>query len=163
MKTTTRHASLLAALLAALTLTACSDTAQKKKQSCTPGEASCACTDNGGCNDGLECSNNVCTTPGGTQTGLTISANGARSCEVLFAEGAGVKVLGATYGDGVTGALRRQAPKVALAFSRTTDADFAGGSVQVQLSGDASALSVSQTKCYDADSKLIDGASVSLN
>ncbi len=126
---------------------------------CPPGTDGCPCAA-GACEGELVCREGTCAPP--VQQGLAIADAAARSCEVLFREGAGIAVLGATYDEGVEGFLIREAPSAALAFLRTADAPFEVGSVQLQLDGDAAALSIVRARCFDARGAELAGDGVTL-
>ena len=95
-------------------------------------------------------------------SGLSVSSDTARSCEILIEEKAG-KVLGATYGEGVKGALRRQAPNVAIAISASSDAAFPASVASIQIEGgDAGSVSIKEARCFDAEGAEISDAEVTL-
>lgn len=122
---------------------------------CIAGEAGCACAA-GACSDGLECTMDVCVEPGTSSAGLTIGNPDARSCELLFEQGAS-ELVSATYGAETTGALRHRAPRVALALTRTSDTAFAADSVSLGLRGEVSGLTLSSSRCFGADGGVVDG------
>ena len=126
---------------------------------CTAGEVGCECLADSTCNGTAVCNSGMC--EGATVSGLVIQASGARACEILFAE-SGATFLGATYGEGVQGAFRRQAPRVALALSASGDADFPASVASLQLDGASDAISIESVKCWGADQAVIDGASATL-
>lgn len=128
--------------------------------SCTAGEAGCACDADGGCADGSMCSGGMCVAV--ASSGLSVSSDTARSCEILIEEKAG-KVLGATYGEGVKGALRRQAPNVAIAISASSDAAFPASVANIQIEGgDAGSVSIKEARCFDTEGAEISDAEVTL-
>ncbi len=127
---------------------------------CTEGQVDCSCDAQGACADGAVCSGGMCV--GATTSGLTLSAAGARSCEVLLTEGAS-RVLGASYAEGVEGAWRKRAPRIAIAISQTADADMPASAISLQLQGEASGVTVSSVSCFDAQGGAIDGASAALD
>ncbi len=125
---------------------------------CVAGQVGCACTSASTCGDGAVCEEGMCV--GVAVSGLTISSELARSCEVLLLE-SGSEILGATYADGVQGAWRKRAPNVALALSQTSDATLPAGTASLQISGDPSGLSIQEVSCFDAQGVRIDGVTAS--
>ena len=126
---------------------------------CSPGEMNCVCKADGSCDGGAVCSADLCV--GATLRGLSIDAQGARSCEIMLKESGDAKVLGATYSDGISGALRRQAPNVAVALAAEADADLPGSTAQVQIDSDSEGVSVESVRCFDNEGAVIDGAQAS--
>lgn len=104
--------------------------------------------------------NNNCT-PGAPGCGVAgqVSDPAARSCEVVLRE-TGATIQGATFGAGVTGQLRRQAPNVALAFVRDADAPFEGAPVALQVDGAADGFTVRSVTCFDNTGAALEGAEV---
>ena len=126
---------------------------------CTAGEVGCACDADGGCAEGAACSGGMCV--GAATSGLSVSSDLARSCEILLEEKGG-KVLGATYGEGVKGALRRQSPNVAIAISASSDAAFPASVASIQIEGDATTVGVKEARCFGAAGDEIGDAEVTL-
>ncbi|MCB9731810.1 MAG: hypothetical protein H6745_04150 [Deltaproteobacteria bacterium] len=122
-----------------------------------PGTAGCACRGDGGCDTGLACVANVCQVAS-EPTGLVLPA-GARGCEILLSEGAGAAVSEVRFADSVRGTFIREAPRVAIAVTATSDADFADGAVEVVGTG---APTVTSSTCVDAAGTVLPGASVVL-
>jgi hypothetical protein len=145
----------LLVLLAALLLTACPGV-----KSCPPGSNACACTENV-CDTGLVClPNNTC--GAAVAAGLGVSDAAARGCEVLLTEQAGTTVAAVIFGDGVVGTFVREAPKVAVSFVASADAQLPAAGISLALSGPASGLVVSKAACVDAKGAKLPAASVSL-
>ena len=165
MKTSNLVSTLLIASFALFT-SACSgceateeNNTTENNTECTAGEVGCACLADSTCNGTAVCNSGMC--EGATVSGLVVQASGARACEILLTE-SGATFLGATYGDGVQGAFRRQAPRVALALSASGDADFPASVASLQLDGASDAVSIASVKCWGADQAVIDGASATL-
>jgi hypothetical protein len=135
------------------------NTTPNNTTNCTAGEVGCACDADGGCAEGAACSGGMCV--GAATSGLSVSSDLARSCEILLEEKGG-KVLGATYGEGLKGALRRQSPNVAIAISASSDAAFPASVASIQIEGDASSVSVKEARCFDAAGEEIGDAEVTL-
>ncbi len=104
--------------------------------------------------------NNNCT-PGEPGCGVAgqVSDPAARSCEVVLRE-TGATIQGATFGEGVTGQVRRQAPNVAVAFVRNADAPFEGAPVALQVDGAADGFTVRSVTCFDNTGAALAGAEV---
>ncbi len=127
---------------------------------CVAGAAGCACTMDGTCDGDAMCVNNLC--EGAQSSGLTITSDAARSCEIMLTESEGGRVLGATYAEGVKGSWRRRAPNVALALTRTDDAAFPASSASIQFAEGGTLPTVGKVRCFDAEGAEIDGASATL-
>lgn len=126
---------------------------------CEDGEVGCACLDDGSCGAGAACQNDVCV--GATVSGLVVSSDDARSCEIMLTEREGSQVIGATYGEQVKGAYRRQAPSVALAVSHTSDEAFPQPLATIQVNGSKSGVEIKSVRCFDKAGELLDGAEAS--
>jgi hypothetical protein len=124
---------------------------------CTAGTPGCACAEDA-CSGGAVCVGGVCEAV--SVSGLTFSSALARSCEVLVTQGSGA-VLGATYADGVQGAWRSRAPRVAIAVSQTSDAPLPAGAIRLQLSGDSAGVTIDDVSCFDAQGARLDGVTAS--
>ncbi|MCB9731808.1 MAG: hypothetical protein H6745_04140 [Deltaproteobacteria bacterium] len=122
-----------------------------------PGTAGCACRGDGSCDTGLACVASVCQVAS-EPTGLVLPA-GARGCEILLSEGAGAAVSEVRFADSVRGTFIREAPRVAIAVTATSDADFAEGAVAIVGTG---APTVTSSTCVDAAGAVLPGASVVL-
>lgn len=127
---------------------------------CVAGTAGCACKMDNTCDGDVMCVSNMC--EGAQSSGLTITADTARSCEIMLTESADGRVLGATYADGVKGSWRRRAPSVALALTRTDDSAFPSGAVSIQFAEGGTLPAVGDVRCFDALGKEVDGASASI-
>lgn len=156
MKATIRWA--LLALLSSAAL-GCDDTSENPE--CTPGKASCECTDDGGCDDGLTCEAGVC--QAWATTTLTVGDKAARACDVLLEEKGGATIKQVRFDDSVKGTFVREAPRTAVSFVATSDAPIGGGVVIVEmLGGDGSGVTVVKSECAGADGAPISGVSVEL-
>lgn len=127
---------------------------------CVEGAAGCACTMDGTCDGDAMCVNNMC--QGAQSSGLSITSDTARSCEIMLTESENGRVLGATYADGVKGSFRRKAPNVALALTRSDDTAFPASSVSIQFAEGGTLPTVGNVRCFDALGKEVDGASATL-
>lgn len=145
-----------AGLLLALSAAACSGGGDDGQTSgCTPGAST-------GCPSGQLCSaDGTCQPTGGTPGTLVIDSASARACEILL-ESPSTRVLRATYGAGVKGAMRSRAPRVAIAVASATDASFAGDAIQLELDGATSDVRVAQVDCYDASGAALSSASATV-
>lgn len=119
------------------------------------GTANCPCRTDLTCDSGLVCANAVCVPE--TRSGLVLPA-GARGCEVLLEEAGKVSDVRFT---GVRGTFVREAPRVAVAVTQETDADFAAGSVEVLGSG-SPVVTVVSARCVDTTGAVIPNATVTL-
>ncbi len=152
----------MATLLAAILLPACSGCGGDTDPTCTPGESGCECNSDGNCDAGLVCgSGNTCQTDTTGESGLVFATASARACELLF-EQTGTTITNATWGDGVRGVLRRRPPRVAIAVTQTTDRAFATGDVNLEFDGPVSDLILSEVRCFDSAGALIADATVTL-
>ena len=97
-----------------------------------------------------------------TVTGVSVSDKNARSCEVLLLEN-GAEITGVTQDDTVKAAYVRHTPKVAVTFTALTDTSIGRGAIGIVSAGSTSAtIEVSKATCFDAEGKILDGATVSL-
>lgn len=135
-------------------------TTGNNRNSCAAGAAGCACMGDSTCNDGAMCVDGMCV--GVMATGLVVDAPDARSCELLLVESAGARVLEATFAEGTLGAMRRRAPRVALAISRDADADLPESLGALTIEGDVANIQVDAITCYLADGSIVDGATGAL-
>lgn len=121
------------------------------------GVADCPCRTDRTCDTGLACVDGVCVAE--VTTGLVLPA-GARGCEVLLLEGGG-RVGEVRFAAGVRGTFVREAPRVAIAVIRESDADFPSGAVEVLGTGSPVAT-VAEARCVDAAGAGIPNAVVTL-
>lgn len=126
---------------------------------CTAGEVGCACTAESTCGAGAVCTDGMCV--GATVSGLTVESADARSCEILLEE-TGAQIKAATYLEGVQGAMRRKAPRVAIAMMRDGDEAFPAGAASLTIDGETSGVRVDSVRCFDGAGAEIQGASVTL-
>lgn len=127
---------------------------------CEPGRAGCECTAAGTCENGLTCEANLCAAEETLE--VLIEDPNARACEVLLLERGG-KLSGVDYAEAVRGTHLRQAPRIALTFTRRSDESFGAGDIQVRYVGDsATGLELSQADCFDSAGRPIATASVKL-
>lgn len=127
---------------------------------CIAGQTGCACTAESSCVSGAMCVEGMCV--GAATSGLSITTATARSCEVLFVEAGGERVLGVEFAPGVIGAWRRQAPHVAITFAREGDLAFDAGLAALQFEGSLAQLKLKQLSCFDSSGKRIDEAKAEL-
>lgn len=121
---------------------------------CTPGAAEA-------CPSGETCSAaGLCVPTGGVAGALVIDGADARACEILLAS-ASTQVVNASFGDGVTGVLRRRDPRAAIAVSSA--AGFADDAIRLELDGAPSGLSVAEVNCYDANGAALAGVTASVD
>lgn len=122
---------------------------------CTPGSAD-------GCPSGQVCSAaGSCEATNAVSGALVIESANARACEVLL-ESSTTEVVRATYADGVSGALRRRPPRVAIAVASETDRAFATDAIRLELAGAAAGVEVVKVDCYDASGAALATASASV-
>jgi len=88
--------------------------------------------------------------------GIVVGAEAARSCEVLIEEGAS-KLSAITFADGTTGAMRKQAPKVAVTFARDDDSVFAGDFAPLSVVGEIRGLTVSRATGFRSSRAVLAG------
>lgn len=134
-------------------------------ETCDVGTKDCPC-DEGACGDGLVCEADICVTeeepePMPTPMGLVIDSEQARACELLIEESDAARVLSATYGAGTIGALRRRAPRVAIAVSRADDTPFDKDSVALEAMGAPDDLNLT-ARCFDGEGSELPDAAVTL-
>ncbi len=127
---------------------------------CMVGTSGCPC-DNGACQGGLMCSNNICRAGG--ESGLTISGMDARGCDVLLAD-PDHAVLGVRFGTTVEGKWLRRNDRVATSFVNKTNTAFSGGAVTVELATGVSAANVAVVSgsCVGQDGRAVASATVTL-
>ncbi len=143
------------ALSAALAASACSGGDDGVTPSgCTPGAAD-ACPSGQTCNAAGSCE-----PTSGVAGALVIDSADARACEILL-ESSGATITRATFGAGVTGAMRTRPPRVAIAV--TSEQAFAADAIQLQIDGAASNVSVTRIDCYAASGAPLTGASASVD
>ncbi|MEQ9498066.1 MAG: hypothetical protein RIT81_14440 [Deltaproteobacteria bacterium] len=145
-----------ASLVAALGASACSGGGDdgKTPSGCTSGVAD-SCPSGQICNAA-----GTCEPTSGVAGALVIDSAGARACEILLAS-SGAAITRATYGTGVTGAMRARPPRVAIAVS--SDQAFGADAIQLEIDGATSDLSVSSIDCYDASGAPLSSASASID
>ena len=142
-----------------LTLLACPEEEEPKTDagnntSCTKGTENCAC-DDGTCNDGLVCQDELCVPV--SHSGLTISDDNARACEVLLS---GVsKNTKVVFADSVKGKTILQGEQMAVTFFSTSDAPISGDAVTVE--GAIEGTQIAKSSCFGKDGEALAGASVS--
>lgn len=95
--------------------------------------------------------------PTPTGSGVVVTSDRARACEVLFSTASGA-LPSVTFSDVVTGESIPKAPRLAIAFHARQDASLKDKGV-ADLSADASLVSA---RCYDAAGALIAGETVAL-
>jgi hypothetical protein len=94
--------------------------------------------------------------------GLEISDPAARSCELVVSGPHGA-IDSVTFAEGVTGEFIDHGTRVGVAFFRTADEPIEAGSVELQVEeGAFDALLVAASNCFDAQGRLIEGATVAL-
>ena len=127
---------------------------------CMVGTSGCPC-DNGACQGGLMCSNNVCRAGG--ESGLNISSMDARGCDVLLAD-PDFSVLNVRFASSVEGKWLRRNNRVATSFVTKANAAFAGGAVTVELAQGANAANVTVVSgsCVGQDGRALPAAMVTL-
>lgn len=136
------------------------DNAKENTKPCEAGAVGCECSAEGTCDGEAVCDAGTCV--GGTVSGLSISNEAARSCEILIEEKTS-KVLGASYGEGIKGAWRRRAPNVAIAITQSADAALPVSTASLVLEGELSGVSVKEVRCFDAAGEVIAGVEATLN
>lgn len=81
--------------------------------------------------------------------GVTVSDAKARACEVVLTEGTR-DVTGVTFGDGVKGQWSRWAPRVAIAFTATTDAPLGtAATLKLRVRAPEASFPAQAVTCYD--------------
>ncbi len=89
-------------------------------------------------------------------TGLTITSEAARACELRFVADPGAEVA-VRFGPDVKGSWRRREDRVAITLVSGADAPFAPGAFAV---GGVADLKPELVRCYDADGRALEGADV---
>lgn len=131
-------------------------------RSCPAGTPGCACGEDGSCDQGLVCVDDVCT--GESRVGLSVSSAQARSCEVLLVEsGEGGEIVGVLADDAVKAAHVRRGKNSAVTFISNTDDRIGSGSVQLRVAGsEKGGVDVRKSSCADKEGKPIEAAEVTL-
>ena len=147
-------------LLGTLTLSACPEKEPPKTDSgpvaCTPGTDGCSC-DNGACNDGLSCQDNVCH-PTVLSSGLQVLSADARSCNfILSPVGKDTKVVFAAT---VKGKSVREGDKLAVSFLSKDNQAFAQDALSVENA--PTDMQIRRGQCFDAQGAAIAGDGVTL-
>ncbi|MBN2802841.1 MAG: hypothetical protein JXR91_07090 [Deltaproteobacteria bacterium] len=158
-----KHIFLSTLLIAVLFLTGCNGCSEDKNKSCEPGTAGCECLDDGTCNDGFSCVNNVC--EGETFAAFSVKNKDARSCDVLVLEkGESTEVKAVVTTESATAKMLRHDPKVSVSFISASDASFIDGSVSLSIIGFSSKddLEIEKTECFDKDGKALSSSDVTL-
>jgi len=150
-----------AGLLLALSASACDGCGDDKSRvACEPGRAGCECAPDGTCENGLTCEANLCAAEETLE--IIVEDPNARACEVLLLERGG-KLSGVDFAEAVRGTHLRQAPRIALSFTRRSNESFGSGDIQVRYVGDsANGLGLSQAECFDRAGRPIASATVKL-
>ncbi|CAN0497360.1 unnamed protein product [Laminaria digitata] len=118
-----------------------------------------ACTSDAMCEDGQVCADGVCEVV--VSGALVVASEDARSCEVLIEEKSAT-LSAVVFGEETTGAMRRQAPRVAVAWTRTSDSSFPADAASISVSGEIDGLSIKSARCFDAAGDEIADVEVSL-
>lgn len=119
---------------------------------CAAGELECACLPADTCAIGLACIDKLCQPP--SELGFTVSDSDARSCEMVLHDGP-AKLVGATFGDQVTGVHIRQGDDSALSFFANDDEAIPDGAMALQVvegpTGSTADIKVVRARCFDRD------------
>ncbi len=133
------------------------------EKSCPAGAPGCPCREDGSCDQGLACGDNVCS--GESRVGLAVSSAQARSCEVLLVQsGEGAEIVGVLADDAVKAAHVRRGESSAVTFISKTDERIDSGSVQLRVAGsEKGGIEVRKSSCADKEGRAIEGAEVTLS
>lgn len=85
----------------------------------------------------------------------------ARACEVMFHDPAR-RVAAVSFGAAVEGRELRRGDRLAVAFAHRADAPFAADALALATSGDAAAVQIESTACFDREGRAIAGAALTL-
>ena len=147
------------ALASTLVLSACPEDPKPTPDSgpsCSNGTLGCACND-GACNDGLSCQDNVCRAST-TQQGMQILNAQARSCEILLGGVSdNTKVI---FAETVQGKSIHQGDKLALSFLSKNNEAF--GEDALRLENAPSDVQVVKSTCFDEQGQALSGEAVRL-
>jgi len=130
--------------------------------SCTPGALGCSC-DNGTCQSGLECANDLCRQ--GTGLVIHVRATAAEACDVLLRETGGTetgrRIADIRFEAHVQGEYLHRSPDLALSFiSRAPGA--LGRAVSLRVTTAGARPTIARATCYDALGKPLTDAQVTL-
>jgi len=161
--TTGRAVGALWALAIAASAMACGDDSggEAPTEECEPGRAECACLPGNECGAGLVCREGVC--GGAIERDLAIGDQSVRSCELLLIEQGAARVLDVTFSDALQGVQVRQAPRVSVSFSATSDAPIPAGAIGVvQAEGESGSVEIGRVYCFDAAGEAVAEPAISL-
>ncbi len=145
----------------------CNDNGICQRAGCTPGTEGCEC-DNGACNEGLECIDDICKEPTHvTEKGFKVGNGNVRACDVLFDIGSS-KAESVKFADVVIGRSVKRKTKIAVSFTAKADSsldtapiftfvDSSGNGIQ-----DVSGISVVEVHCFDRKGAVVSDPQVSL-